>query len=87
MEAMGIACDVAKVSEETLETPHEGMGATYEDVEMVEAGCSTITAMDQVASGVHQTSSEASDGHSGNIKDVAMSYKWKGKASRRYCQR
>lgn len=76
-----------RVTAETLKTPHEGARATSEDVEMMEADYGMVMTMDQVINGVFGTPSNASNGHSKNVEDVAGSSMRKGKAPRNYYQR
>lgn len=60
-EAITTASEAARMAEKALKTPHKVMDTGDEANEIVEVGCSTITAMDQATSRVHGALSKASD--------------------------
>lgn len=72
-EVAGMTGEATRVTKEILEAPKKYMGVANKAIEMVEAIYGAVMVVDQATSRIHEDPCEASDGHSGNARDVTMS--------------
>lgn len=84
METTIAASEAARMAQKTPKAPRKAMKTINKATEMVDIGYGTIMAMDWATGGIHETLSEASDGHSGNVERVTILPIRKCKASRRH---
>lgn len=72
-EAVKAIDQAMKIVGEALGAPWEDMGATGEVAKFLEACGSTVMVVEQAANRVHEALGEASDVHSGRMRDVTES--------------